>query len=74
MLNAILLFISGLYIAYSLQAKHLVVSSVSILMLCVVIFSLTHGMGVEQALITVAYLSAHQSGYLVGSYFTNPDN
>jgi hypothetical protein len=74
MLIAILLFISGMYIAYSMQTKHLVISSILILMFCIVIFSFTRGMGVEQALITVAYLSAHQSGYLVGSFFSGYDN
>lgn len=72
MLIAILLFISGLCIAYTLQAKHLVVSSILILMFCIIIFSLTHGLRMEQALITAAYLSAYQSGYLVGSYFHEP--
>jgi hypothetical protein len=30
-------------------------------------------MGAEQILITFAYLSAHQSGYLVGSYLNGFD-
>jgi hypothetical protein len=73
MLIAIVLFIFGMCIAYSLQAKHVVVSSIFIFAFSVTIFSLTRGMGAEQILITFAYLSAHQSGYLVGSYLNGFD-
>lgn len=73
MLIAIVLFISGLYVAYFLQARHIVASSALIMVVSVSLFFVTSGIGAEQALITFGYLSAHQSGYLIGAYFDDRD-
>lgn len=73
MLIAVVLFISGLYTAYFWQSRHIVASSALIMTMSISLFSVTSGIGAEQVLITFGYLSAHQSGYLVGAYFNDRD-
>jgi hypothetical protein len=70
MLVAVLLFSAGLILGWGFNAFSLIVSSALIFFGSIVIYVQISGFGVLQLMLLLAYLLAHQAGFLVGAYLS----
>jgi hypothetical protein len=68
MLVAALLFLIGWYIGRSYSVMIIAMTSSVVMLTAGAIFFTVNGLDLLHVLITLGYLTAHQSGYLVGAY------
>ncbi|SFI19453.1 hypothetical protein SAMN02799642_01134 [Methylobacterium brachiatum] len=68
LLIAALLFVVGVLEGWRYRAQMVVASSMLIALVCLPLWALTATIDAEKLLVLLAYLAAHQSGYLVGAY------
>lgn len=68
MLVAAMLFLVGWLIGRLFSVMILVMTSCVILFTAMTIFTAVYGIDLLHVLITLGYLTAHQSGYLLGAY------
>lgn len=68
LLIAALLFLAGVLEGLYYRAQIVVASSILIALVCLPLWALTSAIDLEKVLMLFAYLTAHQSGYLVGAY------
>ena len=68
LLIAALLFAVGVLEGWRYRAQMVVASSLLIALICLPLWALTATIDAEKILVLLAYLTAHQSGYLVGAY------
>ncbi len=68
MLVAAMLFIGGWLIGRMFTVLILGLTSFMIMFTAMAIFTVTYGLDILHVLITLGYLTAHQSGYLLGAY------
>ncbi|MCJ2121144.1 hypothetical protein [Methylobacterium sp. J-077] len=66
-LIAALLFAAGILEGWLYRAPAIVASSVLIVLTCLPLWALTSMLDAAKVLILLAYLAAHQSGYLMGA-------
>lgn len=75
MLVAAMLFLVGWLIGRLFGVIVLVITSCVILFAAMTIFTAVYGIDLLHVLITLGYLTAHQSGYLLGAYLGGyPEN
>lgn len=65
-----MLFAVGWLVGRAYTAVVLAVTSTVVMFTSSAIFVTTYGLDVLHTLITLAYLGAHQSGYLLGAYLS----
>lgn len=70
MLVALMLFVVGWLIGRTYTVVVLALTSCVILFTSSSIFITTYGLDMLHTLITLGYLGAHQSGYLLGAYMS----
>ena len=75
LLIAALLFAAGLFEGWRYRAQAVVASSILIALVCLPAWALASTIDAEKVLVLLAYLAAHQSGYLAGAYIgAGPDH
>lgn len=70
MLVAVMLFVVGWLVGRTYTVVVLAMTSTVILFTSCAIFISTYGLDILHTLITLGYLGAHQSGYLLGAYMS----
>ena len=70
MLVAVMLFVVGWLVGRTYTVIVLAMTSIVIMFTSSAIFVTTYGLDLLHTLITLGYLGAHQSGYLLGAYMS----
>ncbi|MWV25723.1 hypothetical protein FVE89_27855 [Methylobacterium sp. 2A] len=70
MLVAVMLFVVGWLVGRTYTVVVLAMTSSVIMCTSVAVFVTTYGLDIFHMLITLGYLGAHQSGYLLGAYMS----
>ncbi|SFM98379.1 hypothetical protein SAMN05192568_10925 [Methylobacterium pseudosasicola] len=68
LLIAALLFAAGVLEGWRYRAPMVMASSMLIAVVCLPLWALASTLDAGKALVLLAYLAAHQSGFLVGAY------
>jgi len=70
MLVAVMVFVVGWFVGRACTAVVLAMTSSVIMLTSMAMFIATYGLDVFHIMITLGYLGAHQSGYLLGAYMS----